>query len=206
MRSDEHNYMRIPHLTGIAGGIGSGKSMVSRLLRLNGYAVYDCDYEAKRLMARDDIVRAVVNQFGTCICDGYGSLDRTALAHLIFNNAHHRLELESIVHPAVRADLYDWLHRQHKRVFVESAILASSGIVKMCDDIWHVDAPQAERIVRLQKRSAMTQDEILSRMNAQRKELELLSQEKIPVFKIINNDNHSLIVRIFGELLDTAVN
>ena len=70
---------------GITGGIGSGKSVVSRLLRLMGVPVYDCDREAKRLMCESvDIREALIKVAGAEVYDAAGRLNRAYLSSFIF--------------------------------------------------------------------------------------------------------------------------
>ncbi|MBK9075352.1 MAG: dephospho-CoA kinase [Flavobacteriales bacterium] len=90
------------YTVGVTGGIGSGKSLVCRILSILGVPVFHADEEAKRLLAEPGAVRSQVEQtFGM---DAYpnGELDRARLAKVVFNDADARARLNAIVHPAVR--------------------------------------------------------------------------------------------------------
>lgn len=189
-------------IIGIAGGIGSGKSMVSRVLRLRGYRVYDCDFEAKKLMATDkDLRRSLTETFGCEVID-----NPKALAAIVFGQPKQLQRLNSIVHPAVKDDL-----KQHARsstetlYFVESAILASSGIGEMCDAVCIVETPLNQRIHNVQSRQNLSRQEILDRIKAQQPETQMLDELTAQHFIIRNTAEHSLLHQIdrITELLKT---
>jgi dephospho-CoA kinase len=105
-------------LIAITGGIGCGKSIVSRLLRVMGYAVYDCDQQAKVLMEQDKELRqALIAAFGASTYYPEGGINRPYLASRIFNDPAALERMNSLVHPAVARDLQRW----HK---VQDIILA----------------------------------------------------------------------------------
>ena len=100
-------------IIGITGGIGSGKSTIARQLRAMGYAVYDTDSEAKRLIVEDAHVRQKMEQlFGREVyADG---VYQTALvAQRVFTNKSLLAQLNAIVHPAVKADIRRWTTNDH---------------------------------------------------------------------------------------------
>ena len=101
-------------LLGITGGIGSGKSYVSRLLSEHwGIPVYDCDAAAKRLEEDDAQLRSALTQLaGPQVYDAEGHLQRRVLAAYIFGDATHAQAVNALVHPTVRRDLEQWLARQ----------------------------------------------------------------------------------------------
>lgn len=161
---------------GITGGIGSGKSVVSRVLRCNGFKVYDCDCEAKHLMVRSEKVRsALEKEIGKNIYYSDGNLNRAALASIIFNVPKARKRVNQIVHTAVREDIKNRQDRTKGKFFIESAILASGGIAGMCNEIWIVDAAEEIRKHRVLKRDNLTEAEIEKRIATQRQETDLLT-------------------------------
>jgi dephospho-CoA kinase len=179
---------------GITGGIGSGKSVISRILRLLNYPVYDSDFWAKELMNNNpNIQQALTKRFGHETYQN-NTLNRPFLAKQIFNNEDARLFVNSIVHPIVSQHFLDWAENQNtKLVFIESAILFSSGLDKIIDTTIFVDAPQQIRLQRAKLRDNSTDTAILARINSQ-------SQEELYAKKhskyIINNDNQLLIPQI----------
>ena len=162
----------LPRCIGLTGGIGSGKSTVAKVLCALGYPVYDADAAAKSLYDRhptltDEVVR--------CLGDGVlhqnGSLNRQALADLVFADAEALSRLNGLVHPVVRQDFEAWRRKQgglgEAVVFREAAILFESGSHVDCDVVWAVSAPVEVRMGRVLTRSGLTQAEIQQRMDRQ---------------------------------------
>lgn len=93
-------------LVGLTGGIGSGKTTVSRLLASKGAVIIDADAITRELQQPGQAVfEAMVERFGSGIVSADGSLDRAAVARLVFNDAEAKKALEEIVHPAVGAEM-----------------------------------------------------------------------------------------------------
>lgn len=180
-------------LIGITGGIGAGKSVVSRILRLKGYPVYDCDLRARILMENsEDIRQALVSRFGEEVISDDGTLDRALIATRVFANAEERDWLNKLVHGAVRDDLSKWTDEHDGAVcFVESAIMVTSGLDRMCDAIWLVDAPQEVRMARAIGRGGVDPENIALRMDAQRGEFDGLPPDKTIIIE--NTDQRSLL-------------
>lgn len=151
-------------LIGITGGIGSGKSTIAQALRSRGYAVYDTDTEAKRIIVENPMVRSQVEMlFGSQVFEG--DVYRTQLvAKQVFHHPDLLAELNHIVHPAVAFHLKQWVKEQEGThpsppykggrleitpiCFVESAILFASGLDALCEKVVVVTAPEALRIER----------------------------------------------------------
>lgn len=162
-------------LIGLTGGIGTGKSTVARILRLRGYEVYDCDLEAKRLMDEStEVRRSLRDRWGEEIYSAEGELDRCKVAGYVFADCREKAWLDSLVHGLVRDDLKMWIDTHsgysHDTVFVESAILFSSGLADMCQEVWEVTAPPDIRVKRVMKRSGLTREQALARIEAQKEE------------------------------------
>ena len=156
-------------MTGLTGGIGSGKSTIAKALVQRGYTVYDCDQEAKRIIAEDkDVQQAIVDLLGQ---EAFveGKYNTVYVAKRVFVEPQLLKQLNAIVHPAVGKDI---LTRQPD--FVESAILYESGLDRLCDKIVVVDAPENIRIARTIARDYEGQateaniQKVRARMQAQR--------------------------------------
>lgn len=185
-------------MIGIAGGIGSGKSVVSRILRLKGHAVYDCDLEAKRIMDNsEEVLTALNSRFGDEVCPAGGPISRPALAEKVFGEEIHRIWLNSLVHRLVREDLAKWeIERKASGAgpcFVESAIMASSGLASLCSEIWIVTAPEETRISRASARDKASAEMIQGRIRSQRREEEMLRSMPIPIRWIDNSGEGPLL-------------
>lgn len=192
------------HVIGLTGGIGTGKSVVSRLLRTEGMMVYDCDLEAKRLMAgNQELHDAFTARWGAEIYVD-GELDRAAVARRVFADEEELQWLNSQVHGRVRKHLQGWIesHAGKGPLFVESAILCSSGLDSLCDRIWVVEAPEELRIARLAARSGLTAEEAKSRMRAQSQEEMQCKASGLAVAQIHNDGMTSLLDRVRELLQD----
>lgn len=183
-------------LIGVTGGIGAGKSVVSRILRLKGFPVYDCDSRAKDLMdSSEEILKALVLHFGEEVTKNDGSLDRVLIASLVFSLDDERLWLNKLVHGAVREDLMMWKSECDAELcFVESAIMVSSGLDLLCDKIWVIEAPVELRKDRALKRGGVTEENLDLRIKAQRMEIDALPSEKVE--RIENSEESSLLLQI----------
>ncbi|MCM1116610.1 MAG: dephospho-CoA kinase [Pseudoflavonifractor sp.] len=160
---------RFPDLIAITGGIGSGKSVVARIVAAMGYEVYDCDMRARVLMERAEIKLALAEAFGADIFDEGGGLVRRELAAIVFNDRKMLNRLNDITHTAVRADLALWAEERQGRgpAFVETAILYQSRIDRMAGRVWEVIAPVETRIERVAKRSGLSREEAMARISSQ---------------------------------------
>lgn len=193
-----------PYLIGLTGGIGSGKSVVSHLLRLMGVPVYDCDSEAKRLMCESKTIReALVRIVGDKVYDATGMLDRPYLAAFMFAAPERVALVNRIVHPVVRADFREWAQRTGKTVVaVESAILFEAGMEGDVDAVWVVDAPAAVRLQRAVRRDVSDEESVRRRMQCQLSGEEYLQRAN----RVVRNDGrNSLIAQVqhlLGEIYD----
>lgn len=162
----------------ITGGIGSGKSVISRLLRLRGYTVYDTDRQARILMCQTPLVDEIRRRWGDECYLADGSLHREHVAAMIFGDEKCRRELNSLVHAAVRRDMDVQRDAHGRRLwFVECAIPVTSGVIDMVDDVWLVEAPEQLRIERVTARSGIPPRKVQSRIEAQRGEFEALRHD-----------------------------
>lgn len=139
-------------LIGITGGIGSGKSTIARALEARGFTVYDCDREAKRIIAENkEVQQQIISLFGE---DSFvnGIYNTAYIAQRVFSDPSLLAQLNAIIHPAVKADILSLLPSTGRSgggsLFVESAILYESGLDSLCDKIIVVDAPEDIRIAR----------------------------------------------------------
>lgn len=159
-------------ILGITGGIGSGKSYISSLLRerLN-VPVYDCDTEAKRLIAEEKDVRQKLTELVGADIYKEGVLQKSILADYLFANQQNAQKVNDIVHPAVRKDICKWAKQQAAEVAaIESAILYESGFDAIVDKVLFIDAPLELRIQRAMKRDGSTRQQIEARINMQQAE------------------------------------
>lgn len=189
-------------LIAITGGIGSGKSVVARMVEVMGFKVYDCDSRAKSLMVNDSIVRKeLADAFGPSVYLPDGSLDWQRLSAVAFADDEALARLNAIVHPATARDMHRWASEQASQgariAFVETALLRTAGLDNQVDAVWHVTAPAEVRIDRVMKRSALTAQQVRERMAAQSAEDGVATGESEIV-----NDNQSALLPQVMHLLD----
>ena len=159
---------------GVTGGIGSGKSTVCELLRDRGVAVYDSDSRAKQLMAESEALREqLIAAFGA-ECYNAEGLNRAFLASKVFGNEEALQQLNSIVHPAVRADFQTWAELQSSPyVVLESAILFEAGFETEVDATLAVMAPMPMRLERTMARDGVDKESVMRHMEHQLSDDEL---------------------------------
>lgn len=183
-------------IVGITGGIGSGKSVVSRILRLNDFPVYDCDIMARNIMETDSgMIAALIDILGKETYDCRGCLDRNYVSGKIFSDRELLEKVNSTVHLAVREDFLRFADRQVSDfVFCESAILGTSGFVQMCDEVWNVCADDDVRISRVMKRNGLSKGDVEKRMENQKNEDRALIG--FPVVTLWNNPDSCLLEEV----------
>lgn len=194
-------------IIGITGGIGSGKSTIAQGLRAMGYAVYDTDSEAKRLIVKDAHVRQQIEQlFGSEVYKD--SVYQTALvAQRVFTDKALLAKLNAIVHPAVRADIERRVSghanrksrfgNQKNLFFIECAILYQAGFDSLCDKVVAVTAPEEIRLERVMKRDSSTIEKVRARMRAQETENDIPRADIL-----INNDGKTPISTLCKEIIN----
>jgi len=171
---------------GITGGIGTGKSFVSKIFKTLGVPFYDADREAKLIMNKSAQVReALIEAFGRDTYFEDGSLNRPYLSAQVFADSDKLALLNSIVHPAVIQDSVDWSNRQNAPyILKEAALLYESGSYKNLDYTILVTAPEELRIQRVMQRDKVSREEVLQRMAKQMPEEEKLQYADF----LIHND------------------
>lgn len=184
-------------LIAITGGIGSGKSVVSNILRAMCRPVYDCDSEAKRLMTDDAELRAALKgAFGEETYDKFGRLNRYYLASRVFGNSDALTTVNCLVHPAVKRDVERWATQQATNdAWVETALLLESGMDGMVDEAWLVEAPIETRVERVIARDGSDREQVLQRISRQT----LPDDESCscPLRRIVNDGRRALLPQIF---------
>jgi len=193
--------MHKPLIIGITGGIGSGKSTLSKLLRAEGYSVYDTDLEARRLQNEHSTMRKkLMDMFGKDIYTEQG-LNRSALGKIVFGKPELLEKLNTIVHPLVMDDFNSWVSNRYpkKMLFVESAILYESGFNKLVDKVILITADEAIRIERVIKRDGVTSEHVRARMAYQLSDNEKIERAD---FVIHSDDNKPLVDKMRKIIVD----
>lgn len=186
-------------IIGITGGIGSGKSTIARELVKRGFAVYDCDREAKRIIAENpDVQQEIIDLLGEeAFIYHLSSIiyNTQYVAKRVFADPHLLKELNRIVHPAVKADILSSFTSHLSPLFLESAILFESGLNLLCNRIIVIDAPEDIRIARTIARdyhgdaSPANINKVRARIHAQhipQGDLTLLNDGHTPISDLAN--------------------
>lgn len=161
---------------GITGGIGSGKSLVAKILKEKYNAiVLDTDGIAREQMEPDGICYPeVVEYFGSEILSEDGTIDRKKLAVIVFDDPDKLQKLNELTHPKVLVAVNEVIKtlREKKTVpyiIVETALMIESGYDHICDEVWYVFTPEEERRKRLKLDRDYSDDKINSIFERQSK-------------------------------------
>ena len=161
-------------VVGITGGIGSGKSTLAAALAAQGVPVVDADAVARDCLAPGSPgLAAVVTRFGPGVLAPDGSLDRPALAAVVFADPSARRDLEAITHPCIRDGIEAELDALRARpdvpamAVVEHPLLVETGAHARVDTVVVVEAPLEERLRRLVAERGMTEADARARIAAQ---------------------------------------
>ena len=155
---------------GLTGGIGAGKSEVARRLAGHGAVVIDADRLAREVVAPGtDGLAEVVARFGRGVLAADGSLDRAALAAVVFGDESARRALERIIHPRVRARSAQLAAAAPADAVVvhDVPLLAEAGLAATYHLVVVVSATETTRVARLVTSRGMTEDEAWARIRAQ---------------------------------------
>jgi dephospho-CoA kinase len=157
-------------VVGLTGGIGSGKSTVSSLLARRGAVIIDADLAARKVVEPGGpAYAAVVERFGRGIVAADGTIDRPALAEIVFNDAAARADLEALTHPAVGALINEQLAAEAGTdhvVVLDVPLLVESGR-KGTAGVIVVDCPPEIALRRLVEQRGMAEDDARRRVAAQ---------------------------------------
>ena len=179
---------------GITGGIGTGKSTITRIFEVLGIPVYDADAAARNIMNNDEELRHdIISAFGD---QAYGSegLNRKYIASIVFEDASKLELLNSLVHPATLRDADKWLAKQSSPYSIkEAALIFESGASQQLDLVIGVAAPLPLRLQRAMKRDKITKEEVMARMGKQLSETIKL---KLCDHIIYNDEQHALIPQV----------
>lgn len=191
-------------IIGITGGIGAGKSIVSKILRIKGFQVYDCDSEAKRIMDASDCIKDSLNVLIHPLIVTEGVINRKLLAEIVFNNSDKLKILNGLVHKAVAEDILRVAAGCNERIlFLETAILYQSNLDLIVNAVWEVTAPLEIKIMRVMKRNNLDRNDVLSRIKAQ--EFQDCKRTHASTFHIINDDQQAVIPQVQKLLGQIAV-
>lgn len=197
-----------PYQVGITGGIGAGKSLISKIFSILEIPVFNADQSAKNVMhEHENVVGNVKELFGV---DAYkeGKLNRKRIASVVFKDKSLLSRLNAVVHPAVAQDYSNWLvnNSDSKFIIKEAALLFENQSSQQLDKIILVSAPEDLRIDRVLSRDKHRRgSDIKAIMNNQ------LSEDKMRSMAdyIIQNDEKAPVItqvmKLYEELLAQSI-
>lgn len=171
MRADM-NTKNLP-MIGIAGGIASGKSSVSKYLFQQGYTVIDADKLGHRVLdPSEPSYQEIVEAFGSSILNDDATINRQKLGGVVFGDPEKLKALNAISHPRITAMVIEQVQAQVDTskegiVFLEAALILESKTLPKSQQIWLITTSPEQAVTRLVERNGFTEKEALSRVNAQ---------------------------------------
>lgn len=182
---------------GITGGIGSGKTTVSKVFEVLGIPVFYADAVAKQIMVTDLILMEGIRAaFGEESYSAAGVLNNKHIANIVFNDTLQLETLNALVHPAVFRAFDNWIAEIPSTtpyILKEAALLFESDSYKMCDTSILVLAPEAVKLKRVMKRDQVAEEQVRARMNKQ-----FSDQQKLALadHQIYNDESRSIIWQV----------
>lgn len=174
---------------GISGKIASGKSEVEKILKNEGFLVFDLDIISHILLEKDEAIKtAVFKEFKTTA--------RSEIGKIVFKNNGKRKKLENIIYPKLKNAILELFEKYNneKILFISGALLFKSGFYQLFDKTIFVDAKENIRLERLMKRNNLELKEAKKRLNLQ-------DEPIFPNFIIENNEDISLLKKNVKEIL-----
>ena len=189
-----------PRLIGITGGMGSGKSTVSKILRHLNYKVYNSDIRGKELIGE---VRSIRDQLESIFGDeifNNNKLDSKALSRKVFKDDSSLQKINSIIHPEVEKDFNSWIasNSNDKYLFKESALLFETGAFRHLDKTILIIADKGLRIKRVLERDVDRSKKEIE--NIISKQIDEDEASKLADVILYNNQDDLLLPRVIEEI------
>ena len=186
-------------IVGLTGGIGTGKSTVSRKLRERGYPVIDLDVISREVIEYPEVIDELVRNFGNEILEnqnntsGKKSISRNKLRQTVFKEEKKVSVLNSIMHPPIVEEMrrqVENLKKNYKTVFVEVQLLFEAKLEKEFDLTVLVYADKKTQLERVLKRDGRKEEEVQQIINAQ---MDMTEKRRMSNYIIENNGNSEML-------------
>ena len=186
-------------IVGLTGGIGTGKSTVSRKLRERGYPVIDLDVISREVIEYPEVIDELVRNFGIEILEsqnnisGKKSISRNKLRQTVFKEEKKVSVLNSIMHPPIVKEMrrqIEKLRKNYKTVFVEVQLLFEAKLEKEFDIIVLVYADKKTQLERVLKRDGRKEEEVQQIINAQ---MDMTEKRRLSNYIIENNGDSEML-------------
>lgn len=177
---------------GLTGGIASGKSTVANMLKEFNLPVIDADRIAREVVEPGkEAYKKIIEMFGSEVISSNGTINRKKLGNTIFNDEEKRLQLNNIVHPAVRQSMHEqkerYINEGNHTVILDIPLLFESNLTHMVNKIILVYVDEEIQLTRLMGRNQLSMDEALSRIQSQ-----MPLREKIPLADAVLHNNGTI--------------
>ena len=184
---EEESLINNKKIIGLTGGIGSGKTTVAKFIEEMGFPVYYSDDRAKEIVNDDEVLKNNIKELlGEEAYDENGFYNKKYVSEIVFNNDETRLQLNALIHPAVKIDFENWVNKQHAEfIFKETALLFELNLNESCYKSVLVTADDNIRIKRVMDRDQKTYREIEAIIDKQMPEKDKIKRAD---FVIYNNE------------------
>lgn len=157
---------------GITGGIGTGKSTACAYLKEKGFAAVDADQIARRIVRPGEpLLGLLKDTFGSGVIEEDGSLNRKALAALVFSDPEKKKKLDSLMHgriiEAMEQEILDYEQQDVRGILIDAPLLFETGLHRRCAQTWLITADPAVRTARVCARDKTTEEDVKARMASQ---------------------------------------
>ncbi len=158
---------------GLTGGIGSGKSSVSKLFKDWGAYIFDADSVAKEILLKNETAQnEIIAEFGSDILNKDEKIEKSKLSRIAFQDENHQLRLNAIIHPYVFSEIdltFDKIisKNEYEIFCVDAALIYESGADTHMDYVVVITSHLRLRIERAMERGDLTRDEFLKRLDLQ---------------------------------------
>lgn len=177
-------------IIGLTGGIATGKSEASKIFKKLGCYIIDADKISKQLTSKgSDVLKKIVESFGTDILTKKGSLNRKKLGHLIFNNKGAKLQLERILHIYILKKINEIVAKKYKDfdIIIDAPLLFEVGLDRICDKVVVIYAKYSLQLKRFMKRDKLQKQEAEQRIAVQ-----MPIEEKMMLATIVIDNSFTL--------------
>lgn len=193
-------------IIGLTGGIGTGKTTVSNYLTQKyNLPILDADIYAREAVAiNSPILKKIFNRYGNKVKLPDGSLNRSALGEIIFNDNTEKLWLESQIHPYVCDRFKSGLSElENDTIVLSIPLLFEANLTHLVTEIWVVYCDRPTQITRLQQRNDLNRQQAESRIDSQ---LPLLTKVERADVVLDNNSNLNTLYRQIDRAIATPPN
>ena len=188
----------------ITGGIGSGKSFVTKILKEMGFPVFSCDKIYAEVVNSHSYIENVCKYFPSAVREG--KIDKKRLSDIVFQDDNARKTLNGIAHPLIMDQLFKQMNTcTDTLAFAEVPLLFEGGFENLFDGVIVVLREKQERIKAVQERDELREEEVLARMNAQVDYDSEETREKLKnknVYLLINDKDKQALKRSVDDLLE----